>query len=78
MSDDFKAYPVRGGEMKGTCVPGSVTLELSGTKDNYCSETLLASRSRCSFCGARRRAFMNQLLTYNCVSIVFEREVRPK
>lgn len=33
------------------------------TEGHYVSEPL-ASRSRCSFCGARRRALINQLDTY--------------
>ena len=45
-------------------------LSLVRSRD-YCSE-LLDSRSRCSFCGARRRALINQLLTYDFVSTYFE------
>lgn len=71
MSDDFKAYPVQDDEKNGVCVPKVMTiLSLGRTKTVYCSVPLLASRSRCSFCGARRRALMNQLLTCKYVNML--------
>ena len=45
---------------------------------SYCSELALDSRSRCSFCGARRRALMNQLLTYTFVSFGFGHVCEPR